>query len=134
MCALFALLSAFPGYATAAACGDVKDAAGAAAAKRAEQVRDIYDAGMQNPGDIRANIADCLDLIVKTGDIFSMGVAVPDLDTVLEGLCNAANSEINQQIDAALNQAKQYGTQYTGQYSVNGDANGIAKDILGNIK
>ncbi len=129
---LCSFLFSFPCFAEETPCDDVIEATKEAASNRNSQVQEVLDVGMPNPGDYRWEIAGCLDVIAKTGDIFSMGVTIPSMDDIITGLCKEASRQINDVVNDTLGNVKRETWQLK-RYTINTNPKDLANASLKNL-
>lgn len=105
---LFAVLMLLTVFATpcfAGSCQDARDAANAAILERNGRVADTHDILLPDPETERGPLANCLSVINGIGGAFSLGVTIPSMDQIIEGLCKQVDSMIQQKINEVLNEA-----------------------------
>jgi hypothetical protein len=98
------LLLASPSY--AASCSDTQNAASAAIRERNELATGGINITMPDPEETRGSFTNCLSSINKIGSAFSLGITLPSLYMIIEGLCNQVDSLIQQKIHEVMNQVR----------------------------
>ena len=89
--ALFLLtLFALPCY--AGSCGDTQEAATAAIKDRNGHVKESHNSMMPDPEEDRGPLSNCLSSINSIGDAFNLGVKIPSMDQLIEGMCKQVDS------------------------------------------
>ena len=88
----------------ASSCQDTQEAVSAAIVDRSGSVTNNHNVLLPDPESERGQIANCLSVINNIGDTFSLGVTLPSMDQIVEGLCNQVDSMIQQKINEAHNQ------------------------------
>jgi len=88
----------------ASSCQDMQDVVGRVVQERSGRVTDTYNTMIPDPETERALLSDCLGTINNIGDAFSLGVSLPDMSQIVEGMCNQVDSMIQQKINDAHNQ------------------------------
>ncbi len=100
-----------------------------------DKVIDIYDTAVGDPSDSRA-FSNCLSGVEGLGDIFSMGISLPDVDGLLDKLCDTADSYLQD----AINQAKDKITDIKDEitedpvFKVVMNPDDLVNDLLGDLK
>ncbi len=104
--------------------------------KHADFITDMYDTAVGQPSDSRERAA-CLGSIENLGDIFSMGVSLPSLDSVMEQVCSKADS----MLQSAINNARDKITNLKDEvidnnpvFSVVMSPDKVVSDLLGNLR
>jgi len=98
------VLLASPSY--AASCSDTQNAASAAIKERNEQATGGINTTMPDPEETRGPFTNCLSSINKIGSAFTLGITLPSLDMIIEGLCNQVDSLIQQKIQEVMSQVR----------------------------
>jgi hypothetical protein len=134
-CTLFLLLAtAVP--VQAASCGDSKNAAAAAIKERNEYATSAINTTMPDPEETRGPFSDCLSSINSIGASFTLGITLPSLDQIIEGLCHQADSMIQQKIQEvkslAQSKIEEIGGNNPFQVSVGGQKIGL--DMAAKLK
>ncbi|MBQ3060202.1 MAG: hypothetical protein IJD16_07835 [Desulfovibrio sp.] len=88
----------------AGTCQDMQDVVGRAVQERNGRVTDIYNVMMADPESERGMLSDCLSTVNNLGDAFSLGVSLPDMTQIIEGMCSQVDSLIQQKINDTHNQ------------------------------
>ena len=130
----FVGLLACPCYA-ATPCDDVQSAAAEAMKERNEQAKRAYDTTMGDPEDDRDAFGSCLESIFSIGDAFSLGVKIPGMDQIIQGMCSQVNSMIQDKVNQAMSDVESSVSGFgNGILQVNGSGDDLAKPMLGQIK
>ncbi|MDL2268235.1 hypothetical protein LJC46_09700, partial [Desulfovibrio sp. OttesenSCG-928-G15] len=87
----------------AASCQDTQEAVSVVIQERNGRVTDTHDILIPDPETERGPLSNCLSVINGIGDGFSLGVTLPSMDKIIEGLCNQVDSMIKQKINEAHN-------------------------------
>lgn len=133
---LVILLFASTGFA-ATSCQDAKVIADKKIKERNAQVKANYNAVMLDPAEDRDSLLSCLDSINALGNMFTMNVHIPSLQSLLNKVCNKADLAIQSKINAAMVQLEQKATEDLGGFNpfhVNIDGDRIVDDLVGNIR
>jgi len=101
---LFLLLLASPSY--GASCADTQNAASAAIKERNELATGGINIAMPDPEETRGPFTNCLSSINNIGSAFTLGITLPSLDMIIEGLCNQVDSLIQQKIHEVMSQVR----------------------------
>lgn len=96
------LAAAHPSHAST--CQDLQEVAGAAIRQRSGSVAGVYNTLIPDPESEREALSACLDCVNGIGDAFNLGVTLPGMDQLLEGMCNQVDSLIQRKINSAHNQ------------------------------
>lgn len=88
----------------AGSCQDMRDAVGGAMRERNGRVSNTHDVLMPDPETERDALSGCLGSVNAIGDAFSLGVTLPSMDQIVEGMCSQVDSLIQQKINDAHNQ------------------------------
>jgi len=102
--AVIMLLAASATPCIAASCQDTQEAVNAAILERSGSVTNSHNVLIPDPESERGQIAGCLSVINNIGDAFSLGVTLPSMDQIVEGLCKQVDSMIQQKINEVHNQ------------------------------
>ena len=98
------LLLASPGY--AASCADTQNAATAAIKERNEFGIASINTTMPDPEETRGPFTNCLSAINSIGAAFTLGITLPSIDMLIEGMCNQVDSLIQQKIHEVMSQVR----------------------------
>lgn len=129
------LVLSIPSLVLAAGCNDAQSAAKEAMKERNEHAKSTYDTTMGSPEDDRSALGGCMDSIFSIGDAFSMGVKIPNMNQIIEGMCGQLNSLIKEKINDATSQLEEATSGFgEGPLQVNGSGDNLAKPIIGKIK
>ena len=130
------LLTVFATPCFAGSCQDTQEAVSAAILERSGSVTNSHNALIPDPESERGQIAGCLSVINNIGDAFSLGVTLPSMDQIVEGLCNQVDSMIQQKINEAHNQVLSTVNQLGGNnlYKVYGTGGNYVIKIKDKIK
>lgn len=101
---LSVLCLSFASPCPASSCQDVQDVAGTAMQQRNGRITDVYNTLVPDPESERKSLATCLDCVNDIGDAFNLGVTLPDIEQLIEGMCNQVDSLIQQKVNDAHNQ------------------------------
>lgn len=118
-------------------CADVKSVADAAIKERNSHVKENYNAIISDPDENRDSLLNCLGSINSIGDMFSMGVTIPNLDSLLDKACNSAEYAIQSKINESMALLEQNATENLGgvnPFSVNIDGDILVDDLIRNIQ
>lgn len=133
----FMFFLAFTPVVFAAPCDQANETLKEAQNKQLEEMSEIYDE-VTDPKDHRNASGSCLDIVMDMGSGFDMGAMIPSIDSIIEGVCQEVNSQINQQISNITGKVKSQATGQLGElkskFNVNGNPASIAKDALGGLK
>ncbi|MFG6375276.1 MAG: hypothetical protein K1W05_04985 [Desulfovibrio sp.] len=88
----------------AGSCQDIQESANAAIQARNNRVSESHNTVMPDPESEREGLFQCLGTINAIGDVFTLGVSLPDFEDVISGMCKAADSYIQQKINEVHNQ------------------------------
>lgn len=99
----FVLAMATSSY--AGSCQDIQECASAAIQARNNRVSESHNTVMPDPESERDGISQCLGSINALGDVFSLGVSLPNFDQIIGSLCSQADSLIQHKINEVHNQA-----------------------------
>lgn len=88
-----------PGF--AASCQDMQDVVGSAVQERNGRIRQSYNILMPDPESERELLSACLSAVNSIGDAFSLGVTLPGMDQIVNGMCSQVNSLIQEKINEA---------------------------------
>lgn len=89
----------------AGSCQDIQECASAAIQARNNRVSESHNTVMPDPESERDGISQCLGSINALGDVFSLGVSLPNFDQIIGSLCSQADSLIQHKINEVHNQA-----------------------------
>ncbi len=87
----------------ASSCQDMQDVVGRAVLERNGRVTDTYNVMVPDPESERSLLSNCLGAVNSIGDAFSLGITLPSMDQIVEGLCNQMDSMIQQKINQTHN-------------------------------
>lgn len=131
--ALFVCVFAFSTPCFAASCSDTQNAASEAIKERNAKVKDTHNTTMPDPEEDRGALGNCLDSISSIGDAFSLGVSIPGMDQIVEGMCRQVNSMIQSKMNEALSEARSsvaaIGRNNPFQVSGSSDVTGIIRKL-----
>ena len=103
--ALFLLIIfAMPCY--AGSCGDTQEAATTAIKERNGHVKESHNSMMPDPEEDRGPLSNCLGSIASIGDAFSLGVTIPSMDSIINGMCRQVDSMIQSKMNEVLSEAR----------------------------
>lgn len=68
------------------------------------------------------------------GEAFSLGVTIPSMDKIIEGMCNQVNSMMEEKVNEALNEAKKATSAFTGPFEINGSPSAISNSLISKIQ
>lgn len=118
-------------------CQDLKAVVDEAIKARNAQVKATYNAAIIDPAEDRSSLLSCLGSINSLGNMFSMGVTLPNFQSLLDKVCNSIDSAIQNKINEAMAQLEQTATQNLGginPFHVNIDGESIVDDLIGKIR
>jgi len=120
----------------AASCADTQNAATAAIKDRNDYAKGSINAIMPDPEETRGPLTDCLSSINSIGDAFTLGISLPSMDQLISGLCNQANSMIQQKMQEVLSEVRSTVSEIgrNNPLQVSGGGAGIVNNILTKLK
>jgi len=104
ICSLCLLCLTSPSYASS--CSDTQNAASTAIKERNEVATGGINTTMPDPEETRGPFTNCLSSINNIGAAFTLGITLPSLDMIIEGLCNQVDSLIQQKIHEVMSQVR----------------------------
>ena len=120
----------------AGSCGDTQDAATAAIKERNAQVKESHNVMMPDPEDDRGPLSNCLSSINSIGDVFNLGVKIPSMDQLIEGMCKQVDSMIQDKMNQVLSEVRS-SVPSIGQnnpFQVSGTVGALAGSLVGKLK
>lgn len=88
----------------AGSCQDIQESANGAIQTRNSRVSETHNTTMPDPESEREGLSQCLGSINAIGDVFNLGVSLPDFEQIVGGLCSHVDSMIQQKINEVHNQ------------------------------
>jgi hypothetical protein len=133
---LIVLLTAFAAPVHAGSCGDTQNAANAAMKERNVQVKDSHNTMMPDPEEDRGPLSDCLNSVGSLGDAFTLGVSLPNMDQIVEGMCKEVDSLIQDKMNEVLSEIKSSVPDIGGNnpFQVSGNGKDLAISLTGKLK
>ena len=131
---LMLVLTSVPCF--AASCSDTQNAATGAMKERNTRVKETHNTTMPDPEEDRGPLSNCLGSIASIGDAFSLGVTIPSMDSIINGMCRQVDSMIQTKMDEVLSEARSTinGIGQNNPFQVSGSSSGIVSGIIGKIK
>ena len=90
----------------AGSCSDTQNAASAAIKERNTRVKETHNTTMPDPEEDRGPLSNCLGSIASIGDAFSLGVSIPSMDSIVNGMCRQVDSMIQSKMNEVLSEAR----------------------------
>lgn len=87
----------------ASSCRDMQDSVATAIQHRTARTTSIYNTMIPDPESEREVLSGCLDTVNTIGDAFTLGISLPGMDQILQGMCDQVDSLIQEKIDQAHN-------------------------------
>ena len=117
----------------AASCSDTQNAATEAIKERNARVKDTHNTTMPDPEEDRGPLSNCLGSIASIGDAFSLGVSIPSMDSIINGMCRQVDSLIQSKMNEVLSEARSsvgaIGRNNPFQVSGSSDVSGLLRKI-----
>ena len=117
----------------AAPCGDTQNAATTAIKERNARVKETHNTTMPDPEEDRGPLSNCLGSIASIGDAFSLGVSIPSMDSIINGMCRQVDSMIQSKMNEVLSEARSsvgaIGRNNPFQVSGSSDVSGLLRKI-----
>ena len=85
-----------------AACPDAQSAASAAMRERNSRVLETLNTTTPDPEETRDALSTCLGSVLALGDAFSLGVTLPSMDDILNGMCRQVEGLLQSKLNEAL--------------------------------
>ncbi|SCM69899.1 hypothetical protein [Desulfovibrio sp. 86] len=128
---LMLVLTSVPCF--AASCSDTQNAATEAIKERNARVKDTHNTTMPDPEEDRGPLSNCLGSIASIGDAFSLGVSIPSMDSIINGMCRQVDSLIQSKMNEVLSEARSsvgaIGRNNPFQVSGSSDVSGLLRKI-----
>ena len=120
----------------AAPCGDTQNAATTAIKERNARVKETHNTTMPDPEEDRGPLAGCLGSIASIGDAFSLGVSIPSMDSIINGMCKQVDSMIQSKMDEVLSEARSTinGIGQNNPFQVSGSGSDVAGSLIRKLK
>lgn len=120
----------------AASCSDTQNAATAAMRERNARVKETHNTTMPDPEEDRGPLANCLGSIASIGDAFSLGVTIPGMDSIINGMCRQVDSLIQSKMNEALSEARSTinGIGQNNPFQVSGSGSDVAGSLIRKLK
>ena len=120
----------------AGSCGDTQSAASNAIKERNSAVRESHNTTMPDPEEDRGPLAGCLGSIASIGDAFSLGVTIPSMDSIINGMCRQVDSMIQSKMNEVLSEARSSVTAIgkNNPFQVSGSGSDVAGSLIRKLK
>lgn len=99
---------------------------------RNEYMKDVYNDAILDPEETR-KLSDCLSGIEAMGDIFSMGVSLPSVDSIFDKLCGKMDSELQKTINNTMDKVTTP-LEANPVFDVVGNPDYMVNNIINNLK
>ena len=122
--------------ALAGSCSDTQSAASNAIKERNSAVRESHNTTMPDPEEDRGALSNCLGSIASIGDAFSLGVSIPSMDSIINGMCRQVDSMIQNKMDEVLSEARSTinGIGQNNPFQVSGSGSDVAGALIRKLK
>ena len=122
--------------ALAGSCSDTQSAASNAIKERNSAVRESHNTTMPDPEEDRGPLAGCLGSIASIGDAFSLGVTIPSMDSIINGMCRQVDSMIQSKMNEVLSEARSSVTAIgkNNPFQVSGSGSDVAGSLIRKLK
>jgi hypothetical protein len=132
--ALLLMLFVMPCF--AGSCPDAQSAADKAVQERNAKVKESANTMMTDPEETRGPLADCLGSVGSIGDAFTLGVSLPGMDQIVDGMCGQVNSLIQDKMNEVLSEVKSSIPDIGGNnpFQVSGNGKDLAGVLTGKLK
>ena len=120
----------------AAPCGDTQNAATTAIKERNARVKETHNTTMPDPEEDRGPLSNCLGSIASIGDAFSLGVSIPSMDSIINGMCRQVDSMIQSKMNEVLSEARSSIAQIgrNNPFQVSGSGSDVAGSLIRKLK
>jgi hypothetical protein len=120
----------------AGSCPDAQSAADKAVRERNGKVKESANTMMPDPEETRGPLADCLGSIGNIGDAFTLGVSLPGMDQIVDGMCKQVDSLIQDKMNEVLSEVKSSIPDIGGNnpFQVSGSGKDLVGAITGKLK
>ena len=120
----------------AAPCGDTQNAATTAIKERNARVKGTHNTTMPDPEEDRGPLSNCLGSIASIGDAFSLGVSIPSMDSIINGMCRQVDSMIQSKMNEVLSEARSSIAQIgrNNPFQVSGSGSDVAGSLIRKLK
>ena len=131
---LMLVLTSVPCF--AASCSDTQNAATEAIKERNARVKDTHNTTMPDPEEDRGPLSNCLGSIASIGDAFSLGVSIPSMDSIINGMCRQVDSMIQSKMNEVLSEARSSVTAIgkNNPFQVSGSGSDVAGSLIRKLK
>ena len=120
----------------ASPCADTQNAATGAMKERNTRVKETHNTTMPDPEEDRGPLSNCLGSIASIGDAFSLGVTIPSMDSIINGMCRQVDSMIQSKMNEVLSEARSSvtGIGKNNPFQVSGSGSDVAGSLIRKLK
>ena len=120
----------------ASPCDDTQGAASKAIKERNARVKETHNTTMPDPEEDRGPLSNCLGSIASIGDAFSLGVTIPSMDSIINGMCRQVDSMIQSKMNEVLSEARSSVTAIgkNNPFQVSGSGSDVAGSLIRKLK
>ena len=120
----------------AGSCDDTQNAAMNAIKERNTRVKETHNTTMPDPEEDRGPLSNCLGSIASIGDAFSLGVSIPSMDSIVNGMCRQVDSMIQSKMNEVLSEARSSinGIGHNNPFQVSGSGSSVAGALIRKLK
>ena len=120
----------------AGSCDDTQNAAMNAIKERNTRVKETHNTTMPDPEEDRGPLSNCLGSIASIGDAFSLGVSIPSMDSIVNGMCRQVDSMIQSKMNEVLSEARSSisGIGQNNPFQVSGSGSSVAGALIRKLK
>ncbi len=131
---LMLMLVAAPCFASP--CDDTQNAATGAIKERNARVKETHNTTMPDPEEDRGPLSNCLGSIASIGDAFSLGVTIPSMDSIVNGMCRQVDSMIQTKMNEVLSEARSSiaAIGRNNPFQVSGSGSDVAGSLIRKLK
>ena len=120
----------------ASPCDDTQTAATGAIKERNARVKETHNTTMPDPEEDRGPLSNCLGSIASIGDAFSLGVTIPSMDSIVNGMCRQVDSMIQTKMNEVLSEARSSiaAIGRNNPFQVSGSGSDVAGSLIRKLK
>lgn len=120
----------------ASPCDDTQSAATGAIKERNARVKETHNTTMPDPEEDRGPLSNCLGSIASIGDAFSLGVTIPSMDSIVNGMCRQVDSMIQTKMNEVLSEARSSiaAIGRNNPFQVSGSGSDVAGSLIRKLK
>lgn len=104
--------------------------------ERNTRVKETHNTTMPDPEEDRGPLSNCLGSIASIGDAFSLGVTIPSMDSIINGMCRQVDSMIQSKMNEVLSEARSSVTAIgkNNPFQVSGSVSDVAGSLIRKLK